>query len=225
MIINWTSFNESKSDYPLTKDLISDYFLTINDMGQSCVVEYCVYVDYDFRNWIPFSDCDIESINRIGYSVLVSLQPYRINSMEELDRHLLLVQEVRSICNRIVNNYDVSIHFIYEDSDETRIVFECVPTLFDACYISYNYFIEYMPNFIDVKGCTFRSEGGDYFIDLPLFMPQTMSLKEFRKKLEDHLDGEEISFKYESYNSEYEAMGNKYILKNFVLTNEINFKY
>ena len=176
---------------------------------------------------------------RINNSFIFKVYKRR-SAREDLNFYNRYLSELTSICNRINNHYDVTVHITDFNNDIVQVIFEYNPTIKEARFISWeylkNYESEITPHLtsdlrkigpketyrgFDVK-ITFENKGDDYLVIFEL-EEDSIEVSEdgFKKYLSQAIENFRGKFKYESFTKE----GSKYILKNFISINDILFKY
>lgn len=238
MIINWSSFNESKglkkSKNTLTKDLIEDYFVSIEDLG--CSIDISYSVKQGDRDWCSLELGEIEGVNAVGWILDIRGDDLIVPTNEELDFYDFInyqnkINQITSVLNRINNNYDVpSIRLVFSDY-HLLINFEKSPTLYDACFVSYDIFNEYwkdfakkLPPHIDDSYMEFVEEGGNYYMVINSNLSNKVDKydeKDLEKDLKIFTKDDFGSSKWDSI----ELKDSKYRIKNFISLDVIKFKY
>lgn len=253
-MLNWESFNEVKSNrYELTVDLIEDYFLSIQDLGYKIHMELGVCQE---ELWMPISDCECGAITEVGFFILIeniflsNMNPDENNSMTQgewkmpdLEKFSKLISEITNICKRITTNYKNGFSIRLDDWSARIIFIKPVATLYDACYISYQFLTDYMTEILNhiniecelgksgiygkskyISDVNFVEKNKNYFIELTIneeFSNNSIPVKDFKVHFEEIVNSIFGSYKYDSF----EKIKNKYIIKNFISTDDIKFKY
>ena len=236
-------FNEFGNKHKLNEELLDDYFLPIKDMGLNYTVGFAVsgsgeldqFINLDERCRHPY---EIEPVSRVGYLFRISLYHDShdsddtiniINNIKDLNFYNRYLSELTSICNRINNHYDVTVHITDFNNDIVQVIFEYNPTIKEARFISWeylkNYESEITPHLTsDLRkiGPKETNKGDDYLVIFEL-EEDSIEVSEdgFKKYLSQAIENFRGKFKYESFTKE----GSKYILKNFISINDILFKY
>lgn len=251
-MLNWSSFNESKSvviykkkpDYPssnheLNLELLQDYFLSIEDLGYKLLFELAVYQN---NEWMSISYCNNETVNGVGFYVHVEdIFNDSKWEMPDLESFSKLISEITGICKRITINYKCELSASIDDWS-INIFFIKSGTLYDACYISYKFLMDYASEIFStinfllnskeldesdiyfIKKIDFIERNKNYFIELIIkdeYIKNSISANTFKSMFEENMDDiYDTHYKFDSISKE----GNKYIIKNFI-SSDIKFQY
>ena len=210
MIKRWSLFNESKNTNILSLDTIDDSF-TINDIDK---FELHYFILSNNRNeWISLRDSEFEEASRVGYGVSIENSIGLIDSIASLSKKISLLKSIESICKRAIK-YDnvLCVHFDITEYS-ISVIFEIKPTMYDACYISYNYVKSYFD--FDML---FSSNDDGYYITC---IDNSKDVNEFSKKFKDVISEDFTKSKWDSI----EEKDGKYIIKNFISIEDIKFKF
>lgn len=238
MIITWSSFNESKglkkSKAVLTKDLIEDYFVSVEDLG--CNIDISYSVRQGDRDWCSLENGDIESVKSVGWILNIQGDDLIVPTYVEVDLYTFIscqskINQITSVLNRINNNYDVPSITLFYSEHHLLINFEKIPTLYDACFLSYDMINLYWPDFakklpphIDDSYMEFLEEGGNYYMVINSNLSNAVDKydeKDLEKDLKVFIKGDFGNSKWDSI----ELKGSKYRIKNFISLDYIKFKY
>ena len=218
-MLNWSSFNESKSvviykkkpDYPssnheLNLELLQDYFLSIEDLGYKLLFELAVYQN---NEWMSISYCNNETVNGVGFYVHVEdiLNDSKWE-MPDLESFSKLISEITGICKRITINYKCELSASIDDWS-INIFFIKSGTLYDACYISYKFLMDYASEIFStinfllnskeldesdiyfIKKIDFIERNKNYFIELIIkdeYIKNSISANTFKSMFEENMD-------------------------------------
>lgn len=237
MISNWKLFNEKSSNNNLTFELLEDYFLTIEDMGYNVTIEFGICTDHGAgtgdNDWMALDDCSSGIVSKSGFLITFDNRMYEIKDVPNLWKFSKMISELNNICKRIENNYNCTTHIEVSDYS-IKTMFETPGSLYDACYISYSflkdyldYFFKMMPQYIS-HNSKFTSKGKNCFIEFEIDENKLkqhdgypLSAKEFKDIFNQFIESDYGRVKFDSI----KKVGNKYIIKNFVSTEDIQFNY
>lgn len=231
MIKNWKIFNESDT-YKLNKELIEDYFVPVSDLGYMIYVEYSVYSNYS-NKWEGLSELPEQMpITKVGYQVTINFKNHvnDISNTHDMSAYLNFLSTLNNVNKRIEAAHSTEAHLLINDYG-LHINFEINPSLSDACYISYDYLKDYV---VDLMGLLpeylskpfFSKRGNDSYISFEVNPSSKVKGNLITKdKFEEIINKfAKENFNNISYDS-IEVIDNKYIIKNLVSTEDINFTY
>lgn len=227
MISRWSSFNESTYS-AIDIDIISDLFINIKeDLHIEFEVKYVV--KSEGGNWFDFLEYEDGPVYGVGHQVIIPHYHYSISNIQEFTQHKNLINEIESSCLKLMRMYKLKNDISFEYTDSViNVNIPSKPTKRDACYISYNYLRDYVneiPLLGEMPSISFKEESGNF---LTIITPDDInfhelpSIEEFKEKF----NSEFLVYifgpgKYDSM----EKRSNQYIIKNFISTDEIKFKY